>query len=201
MGVLHPLTLPPRTPSNPQESLQGTTPRILTHFDPATGRVLCLAGFVNDPLDESKENARWEYINGKLFLRATRDIRPNEQIFAHYGYAYWAWLSDRWPLHLLLQIIDRCLPAVNLLDPVWTRLPDFPTLRHKVHGTTPIPSGLQHPSLPCRSDPTTSHTDSKNAPYTVSFSTAPLSRAPRPPTESLPDTNNTRYDRNLRITP
>ncbi len=57
-------------------------------FDLATGRVLCLAGFVNDPLDESKENARWEYINGKLFLRAKRDIRPNEQIFAHYGYEY-----------------------------------------------------------------------------------------------------------------
>jgi hypothetical protein len=133
-------------------------------FDPETGRVLCLAGFVNDPLDETKENARWEYINGKLFLRATRDIRPNEQIFAHYGYAYWAWLSDRWTLPLLLQIIDRYRSAVNLSDPVWTRLPEFPTLWHKVHGTAPLPSG-PHAHLPShgRPDPTLHSLDSKTA--------------------------------------
>jgi hypothetical protein len=100
------------------------TTRDIDAFDPITNRVLCLAGFVNDPLDESLENARWEYIHGKLFLRATRDIRPNEQIFAHYGYDYWACLSDRWPLPLLLQIIDRYASAVDLLDPRWTRLKD-----------------------------------------------------------------------------
>jgi hypothetical protein len=63
-------------------------------------------------------------------LHETSDLM--KKIFAHYGYEYWAWLSDRWPLPLLLQIIDRYLPAVNLTDPVCTRLPDFPTLWHKV---------------------------------------------------------------------
>ena len=69
-------------PTNPSSSYTIQPPGVasgdhskdIDAFDPETGRVLCLAGFVNDPLDESKENARWEYINGKLFLRATRDI-------------------------------------------------------------------------------------------------------------------------------
>ena len=37
-------------------------------LDPLTNRVLCLAGFVNDPLDESMEYAKWEYINGQLLI-------------------------------------------------------------------------------------------------------------------------------------
>ena len=120
-------------------------------YDPASNRVLCLAGFVNDPLDETMENARWEYINGKLYLRATRDIRPKEQIFAHYGYEYWAWLSDQWTLPLQLQIIRRYFTAVNLTDPVWRRLPNFLTLWRTVHGHAPIPPGfVDNASLPPR---------------------------------------------------
>jgi hypothetical protein len=118
------------SPNNPSDTYTirppGTDPndnsKDIDAYDPLTNRVLCLAGFVNDPLDETKENAKWEYINGKLYLRATRDIRPTEQIFAHYGYEYWAWLSDRWPQPLLHQIIRRYVSAVNLTDPVWRRI-------------------------------------------------------------------------------
>ncbi len=113
-------------PTNPSTTYTIHPPRVapedhskdIDTYDPATWRVLCLAGFVNNTLDESKEDARWEYIDRKLYLHATRDFRPNEQIFAHYSYEYWAWLSNKWPLPLLLQIIDHYFHAVNLTDPV-----------------------------------------------------------------------------------
>ena len=46
-------------------------------------RVVSLGGYANDPLNESRENARWHTEGNRLYLRATRDIKAHEQIFIH----------------------------------------------------------------------------------------------------------------------
>ena len=57
-------------------------------FDLILNRVTSLGGFANDPLDESRENARWHNDGNRLYLRATRDIKAHEQIIIHYGVNY-----------------------------------------------------------------------------------------------------------------
>jgi hypothetical protein len=42
------------------------------------------------PLDDEKCNAKLKRIGNKVFLIATRDIYPNEDIFVAYGAAHWA---------------------------------------------------------------------------------------------------------------
>ena len=50
----------------------------------------CFGRYANDALYEYKCNAMIVMHNGKVKLRATRDILPNEEIFVHYGGGYWA---------------------------------------------------------------------------------------------------------------
>ena len=50
----------------------------------------CYARYVNDPLDDEKCNAELKRIGNQVYLIATRDIYPNEEIFVAYGAAYWA---------------------------------------------------------------------------------------------------------------
>ena len=76
-------------PSNPSSSYTFNHPELnhlIDAYDPQTSSVLSVAGYVNDPLKESRENARWVVKGNKLYLVATRYIRPDEQIFAHYYY-------------------------------------------------------------------------------------------------------------------
>ena len=50
----------------------------------------CYGRYANDALYEYQCNAMIVMHNGKVKLRATRDILPNEEIFVHYGGGYWA---------------------------------------------------------------------------------------------------------------
>ena len=50
----------------------------------------CFGRYANDALHEDQCNAMIVMHNGKVKLRATRDILPNEEIFVHYGGGYWA---------------------------------------------------------------------------------------------------------------
>ena len=50
----------------------------------------CFGRYANDALYEYQCNAMIVMHNGKVKLRATRDILPNEEIFVHYGGGYWA---------------------------------------------------------------------------------------------------------------
>ena len=63
-------------------------------WDAQTGKVTCLVGFVNDPLDRRKANAKWvrrQADDGKwtTWLRCTRDLEPGEQILVNYGARFW----------------------------------------------------------------------------------------------------------------
>ena len=88
-------------------------------YDPVRKILLCLAGYVNEPLDESRENAAFQVLNGRLVLVATRPIRAHEEIFSRYGILYWARLSHLWPLDLLVQIAEMYITSINLTDSDW----------------------------------------------------------------------------------
>ena len=143
-----------KNPPNPSAGYTYKHPNLehsIDAYDPLMLLVLCLAGYVNDPLDESRENARFEVRNGRLYLIATRTIRPDEQIFAHYGDGYWTSLVDRWSLPLLVQIVERYLPVINLTAPEWQSTPHSPTLWRYLYGDIPFPtSGLTLDQLPSR---------------------------------------------------
>jgi hypothetical protein len=49
----------------------------------------CAARYVNDALDEHRNNAKFVLQGTRLFLRATRTILPHEEICAAYGGEYW----------------------------------------------------------------------------------------------------------------
>ena len=119
-------------PPDPSQSYTyefSTAPHKFTRvdaFDPITGIVLCLAGYINDPLDEDRENATFFVHKGRLWIIPTRDIRAGEQIFVHYGRDYWA--SDQWPLHLLQQVVRRYINSIDLSHPLWAKLKHTPDL-------------------------------------------------------------------------
>ena len=50
----------------------------------------CFGRYANDALYDHKCSAMIIMHKGKVKLRATRDILPNEEIFVHYGGGYWA---------------------------------------------------------------------------------------------------------------
>ena len=53
----------------------------------------CYARYANDPLDDEKCNAKLKRIGNQVYLTATRDIYPNEEIFVAYGAAIQQGLS------------------------------------------------------------------------------------------------------------
>ena len=111
-------------------------------FDPILNRVISLGGYANDPLNESRENARWHSDGNRLYLRATRDIKAHEQIFVHYGVNYWA--NDTFNLPLMIQAVERYINKVDLAHPAWYHLRLTPLLWHYLYGPAVLfPS---HPS-------------------------------------------------------
>ena len=46
--------------------------------------------YINDNFDPSKRNLRWVLREGRIFLEATRDIFPEEELYVEYGERYWA---------------------------------------------------------------------------------------------------------------
>ena len=101
--------------------------------------IVCLdlyiaGGYANDPLNESRENARWHSEGNRLYLHATRDIKAHEQIFIHYGVNYWA--DDSFALLLMIQAVERYIHKVDLAHPVWYHLRLAPLLWHYLYGPT-----------------------------------------------------------------
>ena len=120
-------------------------------FDPVRRVLLCLAGYVNEPLDESRENASFQVIKGRLVLVATRPIRANEEILSRYGILYWARLSHLWPPDLLVQIAETYLTTINLTHSDWDDCPHRHALWLYLYGTEyPTNSRLQLSELPRR---------------------------------------------------
>ena len=107
-------------------------------FDSILNRVILLGGYANDPLDESRENARGHTDGNRLYLRATRDIKANEQIFIHYGVNDWA--NDYFDLPLTIQAVECYIHKVDLAHPVWYHLRLAPLLYYLYGPAVPLPS-------------------------------------------------------------
>ena len=98
---------------------------------PRTQQVLCMTGYINDLLDEAKENCHWVKRGNRIFVyvNADKTIRQHEEFSISYGNEYWA--DQSYPLDLLrraaqsyAQDIDhrqgspwRKLPQYNLIFP------------------------------------------------------------------------------------
>jgi hypothetical protein len=120
-------------------------------YDPVLKRVLSLGGFSNDPLDERRENAKWLIKGNRLYLQATRDIKPHEQIFVHYGAQYWA--NDSFDLPLMILAVERYITSIDLSHPIWYHLRLTPLLWYYLYGpNAPFPnrpSPVGHQDDPC----------------------------------------------------
>jgi hypothetical protein len=49
----------------------------------------CWGRFINDPLDETLVNAKAVVRGSRLYIMATTDIKPGDEIFISYGPSYW----------------------------------------------------------------------------------------------------------------
>ena len=66
-------------------------------FSIARNRMLCVTGYINDPLDDSKCNVRAVWRGSKCYIVAVRDIERGEELLMAYGELYWMrlfWSSD-----------------------------------------------------------------------------------------------------------
>ena len=66
-------------------------------FSIARNRMLCVSGYINDPLDDSKCNVRAVWRGARCMIVAVRDIEPGEELLMAYGEAYWmrlCWSSE-----------------------------------------------------------------------------------------------------------
>ena len=72
----------------------------------------CEARFVDESSTEEDENCYFEVFNGEIWLIASRDIEPYEELFTKYGHEYWC--DSRWPLSYLLAMYAKYAPT--LLD-------------------------------------------------------------------------------------
>ena len=97
-----------------------------------------LSSQLNDPLDESRENAQRHTEGNKLYLQATRDIKAHEQIFVHYGVHYWA--DGSYNLPLMIKVVERYINKIDLAHPTWYHLRLAPLLWYYLDGpTAPFP--------------------------------------------------------------
>ena len=128
------------------------TAHTIDAFDPVLNRVISLGGYSNDPLDERRENAKWHTEGDRLYLRSTRDIKPHEQIFVHYGVQYWA--NDSFDLPLMIHAVERYINKVDLAHPVWYHLRLAPLLWYYLYGpnvlfpTSPSPTSTPEDPFP-----------------------------------------------------
>jgi hypothetical protein len=92
--------------------------RIVDPYDPITGEVACSAARINDNIqDPSRWNCEF-YIKGKkIFIRATREIQEDEELYLPYGALYWC--DPQYPLDILI-LAQQAYGKQN--DSEWTRL-------------------------------------------------------------------------------
>ncbi len=57
-------------------------------FSVHRNKMLCMMGYINDPLDDDKCNVRAVWRGNRCFIVATRDIRPREELLMAYGATY-----------------------------------------------------------------------------------------------------------------
>jgi len=70
----------------------------------------CTARAIDEAETEEMENCCFVLEKGKIWIQATRDIEPGEQLYIRYGYRYW--MHDKWPLHLLRTMYSKYAPTL-----------------------------------------------------------------------------------------
>ena len=57
----------------------------------ALRKVQCMTGYMNDPLDETKENCMWYEENGRLYVTVMTGycVAENDELFISYGNQHW----------------------------------------------------------------------------------------------------------------
>ena len=66
-------------------------------FSISRNRMLCVTGYINDPLDDSQCNVRAVWRGSRCYIVAVRDIERGEELLMAYGELYWMrlfWSSD-----------------------------------------------------------------------------------------------------------
>jgi hypothetical protein len=74
-------------------------------FSVHRNRMLCMAGYINDPLDDDQCNVRPVWRGNKCYIIATRDIQPGEELLMAYGATYW--MRDCWDSYLIREAWDN----------------------------------------------------------------------------------------------
>eukprot|EP01041_Mallomonas_annulata_P042163 gene42163-biopygen7951 len=84
-------------------------------WDHKHSRVICLAGYLNDPLDDLKANCRLIKQERLLRVEALRDIQPHEELLLAYGEDYW--LNNDFSVDILQQAMVAY--ATGSTRPAW----------------------------------------------------------------------------------
>ena len=74
-------------------------------FHIPTQAMLCMAGYINDPLDDNLCNVRPIWNGNRCRIVAVRDIEPGEQLLMAYGDTYW--MRDIWSSDIIGQAWDN----------------------------------------------------------------------------------------------
>ena len=84
-------------------------------FSVHRNKMLCMMGYINDPLDDDRCNVRAVWRGNRCFIVATRDIRRGEELLMAYGAAYW--MRDCWSSELIRQAWNNY--GVRRTDAQW----------------------------------------------------------------------------------
>ena len=96
-------------------AMQHSSPDGLVFKDPYQMDT-CTARAIDEGETEASENCAFELRNRKIWVVATQDIGPGEQLFTRYGYKYW--MKSKWPHALLCTMLEKYAPTirVSLID-------------------------------------------------------------------------------------
>jgi hypothetical protein len=88
----------------------------LDPYDHSTKTPLCLAAYINDPLDPQKWNVAFKIIENQVTIITTKTIGKGQELYAPYGPTYWN--DHKHPTTL----IRKAMMAYNVfaLDETWT---------------------------------------------------------------------------------
>ena len=76
----------------------------LDAIDSRTNTVICLAGYINDSMEESKRNCKFVIHDGEVYVETTRVTVPGEEWDMDYGAEYW--MDPNLNIELILKARD-----------------------------------------------------------------------------------------------
>lgn len=87
-------------------------------FHMATRNILCMAGYINDPLDDLLCNVRPVWHGNRCRIVAVRDIEPREELLMAYGDIFW--MRNIWSSDIIQQAWDNY--GLNRTHAQWAAL-------------------------------------------------------------------------------